>query len=219
MLAPPVPTHERRTRAHWGVRMRDTISTYLPLLLMFLLALVTWWLARNAPQPEPPRVEGAPRHDPDYAMTGVLLQRFDAAGRLRLEVVGDQLRHFPDDDTIEVDNVRIRAFGRDDRLTLASARRAVTTSKADELRLEGGAQVRSDAVQADQQDIEFASEFLHLFVEARRVRTHLPVTLRVGTSDVRAAGLEYTEEPQVMQLQGPLHSVLQPVPRAAAGRR
>ena len=199
--------------------MRDTISTYLPLLLMFLLALVTWWLARNAPQPEPPRVEGAPRHDPDYAMTGVLLQRFDAAGRLRLEVVGDQLRHFPDDDTIEVDNVRIRAFGRDDRLTLASARRAVTTSKADELRLEGGAQVRSDAVQADQQDIEFASEFLHLFVEARRVRTHLPVTLRVGTSDVRAAGLEYTEEPQVMQLQGPLHSVLQPVPRAAAGRR
>jgi lipopolysaccharide export system protein LptC len=206
----------RRTRAHWGVRVRDTLSTYLPLLLMLLLALATWWLARHAPQPEAPKVEQAPRHDADYAMTGVLLQRFDAEGRLRLEVVGDQLRHFPDDDTIEVDNVRIRAFGREDRLTLASARRAVTGSKADEIRLEGGAQVHSDAAQPGQQDVDFASEFLHVFVDARRVRTHLPVTLRVGTSDVRAAGLEYTEEPQVLQLQGPLHAVLEPEPRLPA---
>lgn len=213
MPAPPVLAPARRTRAHWGVRARDTLSTYLPLLLMFLLALATWWLARNAPQPVPPRIEGAPRHDPDYAMKGVLLQRFDAEGRLRLEVIGDELRHFPDDDTIEVDNVRIRAFGREDRLTLANARRAVTTSKADELRLEGGAQVRSDAARPDQQDIDFASEFLHVFVDARRVRTHLPVTLRVGTSDIRAAGLDYTEEPQVLQLQGPLRSVLMPEPR------
>ncbi len=210
MLAPPAPSPPKRAHAHWGIRVRDTLSTYLPLLLMFFLALATWWLARNAPQPEAPPADRAPRHEADYAMRGVLLQRFDAEGRLRVEVAGDELRHFPDDDTIAIDNVRIRAFGRDDRLTLASARRAVTNSKADEIRLEGGAQVRSDTPEPNPQNIDFASEFLHVFVDARRIRTHQPVTLRVGTNDVRAAGLDYTEEPQMLRLQGPLHAVVQP---------
>ncbi len=201
--------------AHWGVRLRDTVSTYLPLLLMVLLALATWWLARNAPPPiEPPR-ERAPVHVADYTMQGVLLQRFDTEGRLRVEVTGDALRHFPDNDMVEVDNVRIRAYGRDDRQTVATAKRAITTSEATELRLEGGARVASKSPgdlrpDAAQQDLSFASEFLHLLVDVRKVQTHLPVTLRVGTSDVRAAGLEYTQDPQMLVLQGPLHAVLQP---------
>ncbi len=180
---------------------------------MFLLALATWWLARNAPEPAAPTVDGAPRHEPDYAMHGVLLQRFDTEGRLRVEVTGDTLRHFPDNDAIEVDNARIRAFGRDDRLTVATARLARTTSKADEVQLEGGAKVRSESTRPDQAPVDFASEFLHVFVDARRVRTHLPVSMRAGTSDVRAAGLEYAEESQVLQLQGPLRCVLEPVLR------
>jgi hypothetical protein len=55
-------------RAHWGVRVRDTLSTYLPLLIMVTLALITWWLARHAPQPEAQVRETALRHEPDYIM-------------------------------------------------------------------------------------------------------------------------------------------------------
>ncbi len=196
-------------RAHWGVRLRDTLSTYLPLLIMVTLALITWWLARNAPQPEAQVRETAPRHEPDYIMQGVTLQRFDAEGALRVEVRGDHLRHYPDDDTVEVDKVHIQSWGQDQQLTSAVAQRAVTTSAAAELRLQGGAQVTRAATTPEQQAIHFSSEFLHVLIDARQVRTHLPVKLLVGTSDVRAAGLDYAEEPQLLQLQGPLHVVLQ----------
>ncbi|MDY0106413.1 MAG: LPS export ABC transporter periplasmic protein LptC, partial [Giesbergeria sp.] len=44
----------------------DRFSLYLPVLLMGLLALGTWWLVRNAPQVQVPRPASAPRHEPDY---------------------------------------------------------------------------------------------------------------------------------------------------------
>ena len=35
----------------WVRRGRESVAVYLPVLLMGLLALGTWWLVRNAPQP------------------------------------------------------------------------------------------------------------------------------------------------------------------------
>ena len=59
----------------------DRLSIYLPVLLMGLLALGTWWLVRNAPQVQEPRPASAPRHEPDYVMKGFSIQSFDASGR------------------------------------------------------------------------------------------------------------------------------------------
>ena len=42
---PPTPWHQQ---------LRDLAATYLPLLLMLLLALGTWWLVRNTPGPDVP---------------------------------------------------------------------------------------------------------------------------------------------------------------------
>ena len=43
----------------------DRMSIYLPVLLMGLLALGTWWLVRNAPPVSLPRVDKVERHEPD----------------------------------------------------------------------------------------------------------------------------------------------------------
>ena len=49
-------------------RAWERLSLYLPVLLMGLLALGTWWLVRNAPQPQPAVVERPVSHEPDYFM-------------------------------------------------------------------------------------------------------------------------------------------------------
>ena len=41
-----------RAPTPWHLRLRDALSSYLPLLLMTLLALATWWLVQNSPRPE-----------------------------------------------------------------------------------------------------------------------------------------------------------------------
>ena len=49
-------------------RMFDRVAVYLPLLLMGVMAMSTYWLVRNTPAIGEAELEAAPRHVPDYFM-------------------------------------------------------------------------------------------------------------------------------------------------------
>lgn len=189
-------------------RLREMLVAYLPLLLMVLLALGTWWLVKNSPQPLPPREAAAPRAEPDYLMTGFAVQRFTKDGRLKVRIEGRQMRHYPDVDRIEIDEVVLRAWAPDGRETRASARRALANGDGTEVQLIGGARVRSVAPSGE--PVEIDSEFLHAFVDTERVRTHLPVRVRYGTSDVRAGSMAYDNLTQKLDLGPPMRAVMTP---------
>jgi lipopolysaccharide export system protein LptC len=203
----PLPPRSQppRPRQPWHWRLGQWVSAYLPLLLMALLALATWWLVQNTPRPEAPRETAAPRHEPDYSMQGFTLQRFGSDGRLRVQVQGTHMRHYPDTDTLEIDGVTIRAFSLDGSVTLATARRAVANGDASEVQLLGGAHVVREGVGAERQ-LEFNSEFLHAFLSTERLRSHLPVRLRQGTSDLRVGGIDYDNLSRSAQLGGPVRA-------------
>ena len=203
---------QRRPRQPLWWHVGQFVSAYLPLLLMILLALATWWLVRNTPRAEAPRAEQAVRHEPDYVMDEFTLQRFAADGALRVQVRGTQMRHYPDTNTIEIDAPQIRATGEDGSITLASARRAVTNGDASEVQLLGGASVVREAT-ADAAAIEFDSEFLHAFLDTERVKSHLPVRLRQGTSELRVASLEYDHLARAAKLGGPMRAQFDPPKR------
>jgi lipopolysaccharide export system protein LptC len=194
----------------WTQRLRDALSAYLPLLLMALLALATWWLVKNTPGLTTPSVAVPKRHEADYVMQRFTLQRFAPDGRLAVQIEGDQMRHYPDTDTLEVDGVRIRAFAPDGGLTLATARRALSNGDASEVQLLGDARVRSEGGAKAREPLVFEGEFLHAFLNTERLRSHLPVLLHQGTSEIRAAGLDYDNLTRVAQLKGPVRARLAP---------
>jgi lipopolysaccharide export system protein LptC len=202
------PAFARPQRTPWHLRLREVTSAYLPLLLMLLLALATWWLVRQTPLPGSPAPPRAERSEPDYTMREFALERFDASGRLVLRIEGDWLRHFPDTDRVEIEGARIRAVAADGRVTLASARRALGNGDGSEVQLLGGAEVTS--TDRSGAPLTMKSEFLHAFLITERVRTHVPVTLRAGRSEIRAAGLEYDHAAQRLDLKGPMTAVLAP---------
>jgi lipopolysaccharide export system protein LptC len=201
--APPLAeTVERRSlRRSWRARITGLLSAYLPLLLMAVLALGTWWLVKNTPVPGEAAVESAPRHEPDYAMTNFTVQRFLPAGGMRLQVEGDALRHYPDTDTLEIDKARVRAWAPNGRETVATANRAQSNGDATEVQLTGGAHVTRQALAGDDA-IEFRGEFLHAFFKTERVQSHLPVTVTRGRSVMTADGLEYDNVKGLLQLKG-----------------
>jgi len=198
----------RRGMARWSVRLRSALSAYLPLLMMGMLALGSWWLVKNMPPPPKPRVVEAPRSDPDYTMTQFTLERFEPTGRLKARIEGAQMRHYPDADRIEIDTLQLRAFAPDGRITVAHARKAISNGDASEVQLIGGAQV--EGVDAKGQPIVLTSEFLHLFMVTERVRTHLPVLVRQGGAELHAGGLQYDHASGRLELQGPQRAVLPP---------
>ena len=192
---PVVPT------APWHLRLFDLASAYLPLAMMAVLAAGTWWLVRNAPTFEPPRAAAPPRHEPDYVMTTFVIQRFAADGRLRTQIEGDTLRHYPDDDTLEIDAARIRAIADNGTVTLATARRALANGDGSEMQLLGDARVNRPAT-AKEEAIEFRGEFLHAFRNVEQVRSHLPVVMTQGENVVHGENMDYDNLSQLVDFKG-----------------
>ncbi|MBC7939942.1 MAG: LPS export ABC transporter periplasmic protein LptC [Chitinophagaceae bacterium] len=206
--AGPAP---RRRRAPWHLRLRDMLSSYLPLLLMLALALATWWLAKNSPQAAGPAGETPLRTEPDYTMTGFALERFDANGRLKLRLEGALMHHYPATDRIEIEDVQIRAIAPDGRITLAHAKRALANGDASEVQLMGGAEVTSDDAQG--MPLVMRGEFLHAFLVTEKLKSHLPVQVLYGSTEVRGAGLDYDHATRRLDLVGPTRATLMPRPR------
>lgn len=193
----------------------EQFSLYLPVVLMGLLALGTWWLVRNAPAPLLPAMARQAVHQPDYFMKSFSVKTFDAAGRLQSEVQGDEARHYPDTDTLEIDNARMRSVAPTGRLTLATANRALSNADGSEVQLFGNAIVTREPLPAKpgspaEPRLEFRSEFLHAYTNTERVRSDKPVTLTRGSDRFTADGMDYDNLDQVLQLRGRVRGVLQP---------
>ena len=200
----------RRIRQGW-----EQVSLYLPVMLMGLLAMGTWWLVRNAPMPQLPAIERPLGHQPDYFMKNFSVKSFDAAGRLQSEVQGEVARHYPDTDTLEIDKVNMRSVSPEGRRTVATANRALTNADGTEVQLFGNAIVTREPVPAKagtpaQPRLEFRGEFLHAFTNTERVRSDQPVTLTRGEDRFTADGMDYDNLDQVLQLRGRVRGVLLP---------
>jgi lipopolysaccharide export system protein LptC len=155
------------------------------------------------------------RSEPDYTMQGFALERFAADGRLMLRVEGELLRHFPDTDRIEIDGARIRAFAVDGRETLATAKKALGNGDGSEIQLLGGAEVTSrDAAGTP---LLIRSEFLHAFLVTERVRSHRPVLVRFGETELTAAGIDYDNAARKLEFKGPVRAVMVGKAARAAG--
>lgn len=204
--APPAAPPAPQPPMPWHWRLREAVATYLPLLLMAVLALATWWLVKNTPRAPASAGPAAVRHEPDYTMQGFTMQRFGQDGRLVVQVEGDRLRHYPDTDTVEVDTVRIRAYSPDGSVMQATARRALTNGDASEVQLLGGAQVERSGGPGNAPPLRFEGEFLHAFLRTERLRSHLPVVLRQGASEMHATGFEYDHLTGQASFQGPVRA-------------
>ena len=195
-------------------RSFEGATLYLPVILMGLLALGTWWLVRHAPQPGAPVVVSAPKHEPDYFMADFSVKNFDVTGRLQSEVQGSMARHYPDTDTLDIDSVQMRSMAPNGRLTRATAKRALTNADGSEVQLFGRAIVIREAMAPArgraQPRLEFRSEFLHAWPQTERVSSNQPVVIPRGRDQFTADSMAYDNVEQVLQLRGRVRGMLMP---------
>lgn len=196
----------------------DRASVYLPVLLMALLALGSWWLVRSAPSiaSNAPKVERG--HEPDYFMESFTVKNFGVSGTLLSEVSGDTGRHYADTDTLEIDGMRLHSVDAVGRQTQASAKRALSNADGSDVQLFGDARVvreavaagRGTAATAAQPRLTFAGEFLHIWPQEERVESNQPVTLTRGDDTFKAHELRYDNTRQVLELKGNVRGTLMP---------
>ncbi|MEO7886657.1 LPS export ABC transporter periplasmic protein LptC [Polaromonas sp.] len=200
------------------LRTWDSVAIYMPLLMMGVLALGTYWLVRNTPIFSPPEMAKEASHDVDYFMRKFTVKTFDEGGHLKSEIYGTEARHFSDTDILEIDQARIRSINVEKRITTATANRAYTNGDGSEVQLTGNAVVIREASQdangKETPRMEFHGEFLHAFLNDERVKSHKPVLLIRGTDQFTGDTFAYDNLDQVADLKGRVRGIL--VPRSAA---
>jgi lipopolysaccharide export system protein LptC len=201
---PPMPPRGGGLR----MRTRELLGAYLPLLLMALLALGTWWLVKHTPRPQAGADNAPLRQDPDYEMRDFAITRFAPDGRPTVRIEGAWLRHFPDTDRIEIEAARMQSHAPDGRVTRAHAARALSNGDGSEWQLSGGARVVAQLPSGPPLQVD--GEFLHVFVSTERIRSHLPVTVRQGSDEIRAGGIDADNLAQQLQLAPPVQASLAP---------
>lgn len=206
--APQAPLALRPAREHWSVRLRDLLSTYLPLLAMLLLAAATWWLVRQSPAPEPSRAAAAAVGAPDYILSGVELVRYRGDGSLMARVRGRELRHYPDGDRVELDEAVITADHPRGEIR-ATARQAVMTEGGRRIRLEGDVVLTRQALPGSPA-FELRARGMELDTQVARAWSSQPVQWVQEGSRVEAAGFEYRQDQSRLELQGPVRAWVYP---------
>lgn len=192
----------------------DRFLLSLPLALMSVLALGSYWLVRTVPQLAAPAAPTVALHAPDYFMEEFAVKNFNRDGSLHAEVLGAAARHYPDVQWTEVDAIALRSQDAQGRLSRASANRGLTTEDASEVQLIGNAVVVREAQSTEHAGasprMEFRGEFLHFFAKTELVKSHLPVELRHGANRFTADALDYDNVTQVIELTGRVHATLVP---------
>jgi lipopolysaccharide export system protein LptC len=183
----------------------DFLAAYLPMLFMALLAAGTYALLQATPEPEEPRVERPVSSEPDFFMREFSVRSFAPDGRLRTELFGQEGRHRPDTESIEIDQARVRSIDESGAVTNATANLITSNRQSNQFDLTGNAVVLRSAVDAKGQataPIRFEGEFLRILTEPSRLFSDQPVLIVRGNDRIAAKGLDYSGEQEQVVFEG-----------------
>lgn len=198
------------------MQLKDTwerFLLYLPMVVMAVLALGSYWLVRSTPVADDRPQENAVRHHPDYFVKEFALKSFDVSGKVRTEVFGTEARHYPDTQWLEVDNIRILSYDEKGRLTVGTAKRGLTNEDISQVQLLGNAVIVREAADnaiAANSRMEYRSEFLDAYLQTEQVRSNKPVEIMRGKDKFTADSLDFDNVEQVLKLKGRVRGTLQP---------
>ena len=199
---------------HIGTRAAITF----PLVLLIFLALLTFWINRSV-QPPAPKLDGSSRHDPDYIMSNFVTTQTDIKGDLRYKLAAIEMRHFPDDDSTELQRPRYTQFAVGKPYTEVQGLRGFVSSDGEEVQLVDNVKVTRQAF-AGKGEMTVETDYLKIRPNEELVTTDRPVIIRQAPKTViYATGMIYEKKQKTVTL---LHKVRahyeKPVIPANAGK-
>ena len=184
--------------------MIERLATLFPVLLLLLLAALTYWLDRAVQSPATPRPTLL-RHDPDYTVDKLLATRMDVNGRVRDTLYAQHMVHFPDDDSTELERPRFTSFGQSAPLAITS-QRALVSSNGGEIHFRGAVRA-SRAPSAKSSELVITTEYLHVLPDDNIAKTDQPVVIQDAAMTLNAVGMELNNETRVLKLNAAVRGV------------
>jgi len=174
-------------------------AIFFPLVLLLLLAVITFWINKTV-QPPVPKIDGSSRHDPDYIMGNFVTTQTDVNGNLRYKLAAVEMRHFPDDDTTELQRPRYTQFAMDKPYTQVEGLRGYVSGDGEEVQLVDKVKVTRQAF-AGKGEMTVETEYLNIRPNDELVTTDSPVVIRQAPKTViYATGMVYEKKKKTVTL-------------------
>jgi lipopolysaccharide export system protein LptC len=171
-----------------------------PLALLLFLALLTSWINRTVQLPAP-KPDGSSRHDPDYIMSNFLTTQTDVLGDLHYKLAAIEMRHFPDNDTTELQRPRYTQFTVNKPYTQAEGLRGYVSADGEEVQLVDNVKITRQAF-AGKGEMTVETDYLNIRPNEELVTTQSPVIIRQAPKTViYATGMIYEKKNQTVTLQ------------------
>lgn len=188
--------------------MTDRFGGWFPLLLLAVLAALTFWLDRVVQPPAGPRTV-SPGSEPDYVVEGLHAVHMDAQGRVEHTLRAKKMTHYPDDDLTLLEEPTFVTFPGGVAPVTVTSRKATILGRGEHVYFEDSVRVVR-APYSNNTELVLETSYLHVMLETRIAKTDRPVTMRDATGVLTASGLELNSETRVLNLQGRVKGTFQP---------
>lgn len=189
--------------------MGDRLTTAAPLILVAMLAALTFWLERMV-QPVATGGGSAPRHDPDYIVEKLSAVSMNEAGTASYTLSAARMLHFPDDDTTVLATPKFVSYGAAQSPVTITASEAVVSANGQHVYFQDDVRVARAPYEGNS-ELVVRTDFLHVIPDLNIARTDRPVTITDAATTVTAVGFELNNKTRVMQLHSRVRGTYDPV--------
>lgn len=196
---------------NWVRRLLNTLSVYLPMVVMALLASGTWWLVRSVPELLTTTATPPVRQEPDYRLADFSVKSFDAQGRMTREVSGDTAQHYPATEALHIEQVRIYAQSESGTQMNARAKQGIATDDGKQVTLIGDAYAIQHPRDTTPQ-VELRGARLVALPDEDRLVSSDPVHITRDRDVFTAETMDFNSHTGAYVLQGRVRGTLAPKP-------
>jgi len=189
--------------------VRPRASTLFPIVLVAVLAGLTFWLERLVQGPEgqaPHRAPGVP----DFVVENLKATTMNAAGEAEYSLSATRMAHFPAGDTTEVEAPRLVQWqtgeGKDAPPVRVAAERGTVTGDGKELHLRGNVVITRDAAK-EGTALRMETSYLQMIPDANIARTPEHVTIAWDGSRLEGVGMEFNQDKRELVLRSQVSGI------------
>lgn len=196
-----------------------TLLRLMPLLLMGILTLLTFWLVQKNTPHEKSLLERVRLHEPDYTINNGALSALNEVGSTKYRILGNKVIHYDDDASIDIVAPRMRLF---------QPNKAPVTVKANTGHLDGDltildlidnasifrpAQAATETEPATLRMLA-SSSYFKVLINDDIIESDRPITLEQGMSIMHSTeGGKFNNVEQSMVLSGQVKGRIERAPR------
>jgi len=185
-------------------------SSWFPLVLLTLLASLTFWLDSSV-QSAPAFLNGSLRHEPDYLVEKFVAVSMSREGAPHYTLSANKMLHYPDDDSTHLEQpvfVSNDPLHSDQPQFRVNADQAKLSSDGENVYLSGNVVVKKEAM-AGSGALTVSTQFLHLIPGLDKVITDKPLMITHESAVVNAVGMEMDNRSGVTRLLSQVRGVYQ----------